>query len=379
MSISKRVVEKPTTVFIIFVLLIGLGIYAANDLAIDLYPEIEPPILIVMTSYPGAGPQEIEKTLSRPIESSLSNISKVDTITSTSAKGTSTIIVRFTYGADMSEASSDIRDSLDMLKKWLPADADSPIIFKFDPSMVPILGLTVSGNRTPEELREISENIVQPRIEQVEGVGLSSVTGGREKAIRVEISQNRLEAYGLTLTQVSNMIRGQNFQISAGSILSDNKNLLVTTTGEYKSLDEIKNTVIAYKGGIPNPMSATAADVKTIKLRDIANVYSGYKREDTLVYINGKPGVQIIVQKQSGTNSVQIAENVRKRLKKINKEMPSGIEVSEIFNTTDIIKNSIKQVSSTAIIGAILDVIVLFVFLRSLNTTFIIGISISVS
>ncbi|MCD6396008.1 MAG: efflux RND transporter permease subunit [Spirochaetaceae bacterium] len=379
MSISKNVVGRPTTVFIIFILLIGLGIYAATDLAIDLYPEIEPPILIVMTTYPGAGPQEIEKTLSRPIESSLSNISKVDKITSTSSKGTSTIIVRFTYGANMSEASSDIRDSLDILKKWLPSDADSPIIFKFDPSMIPIMGLSVSGNRTPDELREIAENIVQPRIEQVEGVGLSSVTGGQEKAIRVEIPQNRLEAYGLTLTQVSNMIRGQNFQISAGSILADNKNLLVTTTGEYKSLDEIKNTVIAYKGGAPDPMSMTASDVKSIRLRDIANVYSGYKREDTLVYINGKPGVQLIVQKQSGTNSVQIAENVRTRLKKINKEMPSGIKVSEIFNTTDIIKNSINQVSSTALIGAMLAVIVLFIFLRSLKTTFIIGLAIPVS
>ncbi len=379
MSISKRVVERPTTVFIIFILLIGLGIYATTDLAIDLYPEIEPPILIVMTTYEGAGPKEIEKTLSRPIESSLSNISKVDKITSTSSKGTSTIIVKFTYGADMSEASSDIRDSLDILKKWLPADADSPIIFKFDPSMIPIMGLTVSGNRTPDELREIAENIVQPRIEQVEGVGLTSVTGGQEKAIRVEIPQNRLEAYGLTLTQVANMIRGQNFQISAGSILSDNKNLLVTTTGEYKNLDEIKNTVIAYKGGVPNPGSGTSSDVKSIRLRDIANVYSGYKREDTLVYINGKPGVQLIVQKQSGTNSVQIAENVRTRLKKINKEMPSGIKVSEIFNTTDIIKNSINQVSSTALIGAMLAVIVLFIFLRSLKTTFIIGLAIPVS
>jgi hydrophobic/amphiphilic exporter-1 (mainly G- bacteria), HAE1 family len=379
MSLAKKVVGRPTTVFIIFVLLIGLGIYATTDLAIDLYPEIEPPILVVMTTYEGAGPQEIEKTLSRPIESSLSNISKVDRITSTSAKGSSTIIVEFTYGADMSEASSDVRASLDMLRKWLPADADAPIIFKFDPSMIPILGLTVSGSRTPEELREIAENIVQPRIEQVDGVGLTSVTGGKEKAIRVEIPQNRLEAYGLTLTQVANMIRGQNFQISAGSILSDNKNLLVTTTGEYESIDEIKNTVIAYKGGIPDPFTKTTSPLITVRLRDIANVFSGYKREDTLVYINGEPGVQIIVQKQSGTNSVQIAENVRDRLKKINKEMPTGIEVSEIFNSTDIIENSINQVSSTALMGAILAIIVLFVFLRSLKTTFIIGLTIPVS
>ncbi|MCK5200588.1 MAG: efflux RND transporter permease subunit, partial [Spirochaetales bacterium] len=169
MSMAKKVVGRPTTVLIIFVLLIGLGIYATTDLAIDLYPEIEPPILVVLTSYEGAGPEEIEKSLSKPIESSLSNISKVDKITSTSSKGSSTIIVEFTYGADMSEASADVRDSLDILKRWLPEEAESPIIFKFDPSMIPILGLTVSGNRTPEELREIAENIVKPRIEQVEG------------------------------------------------------------------------------------------------------------------------------------------------------------------------------------------------------------------
>lgn len=379
MSIAKKVVGRPTTVLIIFVLLIGLGIYATTDLAIDLYPEIEPPILVVLTTYEGAGPEEIEKSLSKPIESSLSNISKVDKITSTSAKGSSTIIVEFTYGADMSEASADVRDSLDILKRFLPEDAESPIIFKFDPSMIPILGLTVSGNRTPEELREIAENIVKPRIEQVEGVGMTGVMGGRDRAIRVEIPQNRLEAYGLTLTQIANMLRGQNFQISAGSILSDNKNLLVTTSGEYESIDEIKNTVISYKGGIPNPMTMEPTTVKTIRLRDIANVYDGYKNIDTLVYINGEPGVQIIVQKQSGTNSVQTANNVRTRLDKINREVPAGITVSEIFSTTDIIENSINQVASTALIGAFLAIIVLFVFLRSLRTTFIIGLTIPVS
>jgi len=379
MSIAKKVVSRPTTVLIIFVLLIGLGLYATSDLAIDLYPEIEPPILVVLTTYEGAGPQEIEKSLSRPIESSLSNISKVDKITSTSAKGSSTIIVEFTYGADMSEASADVRDSLDILKRFLPEDADSPIIFKFDPSMIPILGFTVSGNRTPEELREIAENIVKPRIEQVEGVGMTGVTGGRDRAIRVEIPQNRLEAYGLTLTQITNMLRGQNYQISAGSILSDNKNLLVTTSGEYESIEEIKDTVISYKGGIPDPVTMEPTPVKTIRLRDIANVYDGYKNIDTLVYINGEPGVQIIVQKQSGTNSVQTANNVRARLEKINREVPSGINVSEIFNTTDIIENSINQVASTALIGAFLAIIVLFVFLRSLKTTFIIGLTIPVS
>lgn len=376
MSVSKTVVGRPTTIFIIFVLLIGLGIYSTTDLAIDLYPEIEPPVLVVFTGYSGAGPEEIEKRITRSLEGSLSNVSNVENISSSSSEGSSMIIVEFTWGTDMAEAANSIRDNLEFIKGFLPSEADSPMIFKFDPSMIPIMGLTVTGNRTPEELRQIAEDIVQPKIEQVEGVALTSVSGGRERIVRVEIPQNRLEAYGLTLTQIANMLRGQNVQITAGNIIEGNINYLVTTSGEYDELDQIRNTVISYKS---TGMPGSAGSTKTVRLRDVADVYDGYRDADSLVYINGEPGIQIIVQKQSGTNSVRTAENVRARLDRINTQVPQGITVKETFNTTDIIKASLNQVSSSAVTGAILAVIVLFVFLRSLKSTFIIGLTIPVS
>lgn len=379
MSITKTVVNRPTTIFIIFVLVIGLGIYSATDLAIDLYPEIDPPILLVVTDYPGAGPEEVEKTVTRPLEGGMSNVSNVENISSTSAKGNSMIMLEFSYGTDMAEAANSVRDNLEYIKGYLPADSNTPMIFKFDPSMIPIMGLTLSGKRTPAELRQIAEDIVQPRIEQVEGVALTSLSGGRDRIIRVEIPQNRLEAYGLTLTQVANMMRGQNVQISAGSITEGSKNYLVLTSGRYESIDQIKNTVISYKGGAPTSMIAASESVKTVRLRDIANVFDGYRNPESLVYINGEPGVQIIVQKQSGTNSVQTVERVRERLKRINREVPQGISVEEIFNTTDIIKSSLNQVSSSAIMGAVFAVLILFVFLRSLKSTFIIGLTIPIS
>ncbi|MGC9311475.1 MAG: efflux RND transporter permease subunit [Sediminispirochaetaceae bacterium] len=379
MSITKTVVNRPTTIFIIFVLVIGLGIYSATDLAIDLYPEIDPPILLVVTDYPGAGPEEVEKTVTRPLEGGMSNVSNVENISSTSAKGNSMIMLEFSYGTDMAEAANSVRDNLEYIKGYLPQDSNTPMIFKFDPSMIPIMGLTLSGKRTPAELRQIAEDIVQPRVEQVEGVALTSLSGGRDRIIRVEIPQNRLEAYGLTLTQVANMMRGQNVQISAGSITEGSKNYLILTSGRYDSIDQIKNTVISYKGGAPTSMIAATETVKTVRLRDIANVFDGYRDPESLVYINGEPGVQIIVQKQSGTNSVQTVERVRERLERINREVPQGISVEEIFNTTDIIKSSLNQVSSSAIMGAIFAVLILFVFLRSLKSTFIIGLTIPIS
>lgn len=380
MSVSKTVVSRPTTIFIIFILLIGLGIYSTSDLAIDLYPEIEPPILVVFTGYSGAGPEEIEKRISRPLEGSLSNVSNVEEISSTSSEGSSMILVEFSYGTDMAEAANSIRDNLEFIKGFLPSAADSPMIFKFDPSMIPIMGLTVTGNRTPEELRQIAEDIVQSKIEQIEGVALTSVSGGRERIIRVEIPQNRLEAYGLTLTQISGMLRGQNVQITAGNIIEGNINYLVTTSGEYERIEEIKNTVISYKqsASASGPMG-TAPIQRTVRLRDIANVYDGYKKAQSLVYINGEPGIQIVIQKQSGTNSVQTSENIRNRLPRINKQVPQDIKVLETFNTTDIIKSSLNQVSTSAITGAILAVLVLFIFLRSFKSTIIIGLTIPIS
>ncbi len=377
MSFAKTAVSRPTTVFIIFVLLFLLGVFATLNLRIDLYPDIELPYMVVYTTYPGASPEEVERTVTRPLEGGLSNVSGLDKLNSTSSKSTSIIFMSFLYGTDLADAANSVRDNLELVKSYLPESAESPMIFKMDPSMIPIMGLMITGNRSPEELRDIAENTILPRIEQVQGVSMGMVSGGRERIIRVEIPQNRLEAYDLTISQIRQMLSAQNSQIAAGTIDDGGLSYILTTMGEYQSLDEIKATVISYKGGgyVGNQIEPS----RLVRLRDIADVYEGYRDESSLVYVNGVPAVQITVQKQSGKNSVQTADALRARLVQIEKEIPQDIEISETFNTTDIIKNSISQVASTAIQGAILAVLILFIFLRSIKPTLIIGISIPVS
>nr|AGS52845.1 RND multidrug efflux transporter [uncultured bacterium contig00011] len=377
MSLAKSVVSRPTTAVIIFALLIGLGLFAMINLPIDLYPEINPPYLVVFTSYSGAGPEEVERSVTRLLEATLSGVSGLEKITSTSSSGSSMVIMQFTYGTNLEEASLSVRDFLDRVRNYLPSSSDAPMIFKFDPSMIPIMGLMVTGNRTPEELRELAEDTIVPRIEQTPGISTASVNGGREKIIRVEIPQNRLEAYGLTITQIQQMLAIQNMQIAAGSIIENDLSYILTTMGEYTSLEQIKDTVISYKGG---GFTGTAIEMpRSIYLRDIADIFEGFRDESSAVFVNGQSAVMMTVQKQSGKNSVQAAKDLRTRLSRMTNELPPDVRITELFNTTDIIENSLNQVTNTAVWGAFLAVFVLFLFLRSMKPTLIIGISIPVS
>lgn len=375
MSLAKSVVSRPTTVVIVFVLLIGLGLFAMINLPIDLYPEINPPYLVVYTSYSGAGPEEVERSVTRLLEAPLSGVSGLEKVTSTSSSGTSMVIMQFTYGSDLAEASLSVRDALDRIRNYMPTGADAPMIFKFDPSMIPIMGLMVTGNRTPEELREMTEDTIIPRVEQTPGIATASVNGGREKVVRVEIPQNRLEAYALTITDIQKLLAAQNMQVSAGSITENDLTYILTTMGEYMSLDEIKNTVISYKPVV----SGMQMEMRSVYLRDIADVFEGFLDETNAVFVDDKPAVLMIVQKQSGKNSVQAAKDLRARIERMKFELPPDIEIKELFNTTDIIENSLNQVTSAAVWGALLAVFVLFLFLRSFKPTMIIGISIPVS
>jgi len=378
MSMVKTVVSRPTTFLIIFLLLLGLGFFAMFNLSIDLYPEINPPIMAVFTTYTGAGPEEVERSITRTLEAVLSSASGLEKLTSISSKGSSIVILNFTYGTDMSDAANSIRDLLERVRNYMPTGAQTPMIFKFDPSMIPIMGLMVtSDKRTSDELSEISEDTIVPRIEQTPGVATASVNGGRDKIVRVEIPQTRLEAYGLTITQIQQMIAAQNMQTAAGTITEGGLSYILTTMGEYTSLDEISNTVISYKGG--GYSGGQVEMPRKIYLRDLANVYSDYKDETSLVYVNGQSAVMLMVQKQSGKNSVQTAKDLRARLVTISRQLPPDIKITEVFNTTDMVQNSLNQVTSSAFSGALLAVLVLFVFLRSIKPTLIIGISIPVS
>ncbi len=376
MSLSKRAVSKPTTVLILFVILTALGIYSTTKLPLDLLPDMELPYIAISTSYTNAGPEEVERSVSRPIESSISSVTGLKNMQSLSSTGSSLVLLELNYGTNLDAATNEIRDKLDLVKGYLPDDTGTPLILKMDPSMMPIMQYVVSGNRTPEELRLYAEDIIQPRLEQIDGVASASISGGREKAIVVDIPRDRLEAYSLTITQIAQMIGAQNVQGSGGSISEGDKTYSITTSGEYTSLDDIRNTVIAYKS---SPVSGGTPQVRKILLRDIADVYEGYKDVSSLAYMNGTPCVIVSIQKQSGKNSVQTAASVRNQVSSIEKLLPADVKLSEEMNTTDIIETSIKNIVSSALSGALLAIIVLFIFLRSIKSTIIIGITIPVS
>ncbi len=379
MSLSKLAVSKPTTVLILFIILTGLGIYSTFDLPLDLLPDMELPYIAISTSYPNAGPEEVERSVTRTLESVVSSVTGLKNMQTLSSLGSSIVLLELNYGTNLDEATNEIRDKLDLVKAFLPTDAETPIIFKMDPSMMPIMQYVVSGNRTPEELFQYTEDIIQPRMEQVDGVASVNINGGREKAIIIDIPRDRLEAYALTLTQIAQMIGVQNIQGSGGTISENDTNYSITTSGEYASLDDIRNTVIAYKTSGGSYGSTAAPQVHKILLRDIADVYEGYKDVSSLAYMNGVPCVILMVQKQSGKNSVQTAKAVREQVETIMPLLPADVKLTEAINTTDIIELSINNILGSVISGALLAILVLFIFLRSLKSTIIIGLTIPIS
>jgi hydrophobe/amphiphile efflux-1 (HAE1) family protein len=377
MTLSERAVNKPTTVLTIFILLSALGMYCMRSLPVDMYPNIDLPYMVVYTTYNNAGPEEVERSVTRTLESSLSGVSGLKKMQSTSSSGSSMIFLEFNYGTNLDEAANGIRDKIDLVRSYMPDDAGTPVTIRIDPSMIPIQILILNGNRTPEELRSYAEDLIQPRLEQIDGVASATVNGGREKSINIDIPRDRLEAYSLTITQVAQMIGAQNLQSAGGTITAGETNYSIKTAGMYRSLEDVRNTVISYKAAASDGMSAP--EVKTIYLRDIADVYEGYKDETTLAYLDGKPSVMIMVQKQSGKNSVQAAHKVREQIKKLKTELPSDVNIIETMNTTDQIENTISEVVSSVIEGALLAIIVLFIFLRSVKSTIIIGLTIPIS
>jgi HAE1 family hydrophobic/amphiphilic exporter-1 len=289
----------------------------------------------------------------------------------------SLIFLEFDYGTNLDTAANDIRDKIDLVRSYLPDDADTPLTVKLDPSMMPIMTLVVRGERSPEELRAYAEDIIQPRLEQIDGVASAYIMGGRERAINIDIPRDRLDAYSLTISQIAQMIGIQNIQSAGGSIKTGDKNYSITTSGKYTSIDDIKNTVISY--AVSSSDGVNPPEVKNILLRDIADVYDGYKTQTTQAFLDGEPCVMLILQKQSGKNSVAATRNVRKRIKSIERDLPSDVSLIESSNTTDIIQQSILEVLKSVITGSLLAVLVLLVFLRSIKSTIIIGLSIPIS
>ncbi len=367
MSVSKKVMEHPVLTICVFALIAIVAFFTLGNMKIDLMPDMDMPVAMVMTSYNNAGPESVEKSVTEILESGLISVSNLKEMTSESSEGSSLIKLEFNYGTNIDTAINDIRDKLDMVKGNLPDDADSPQIFKFDSSAMPVMTLALNGNRSADELRTLADDEVSDRLEQTAGIAQATVRGGRESIVRIELSQNRLDAYDLTLSSVVSTLASQNIEVGGGSVYEGTRKYMVRTTGEFSSIEEINDTVVGTVNGYD------------VKLSDIGEAYMGYKDQTSEVFINGKPGVYISLQKQSGSNTVNVANAVYKKIAEIQQILPEGVSLDIISDDSTEVRDTLNSLIESILEGFVLAVLVLFLFLRSVKSTIIMAISIPFS
>lgn len=366
MSIAQGSVRRPILTTIIFMIIIVLGVVSFFRLSIDLMPEITYPSISVATSYGNVGPQEMEEMITRPIEESLAAVQNVEEITSTSTEGRSSVRVLFDWGTDLDNATNDIRDRIDRILGRLPEDIDRPIIYKFDLSAFPIVSFGVSSDMNPLDLRQFVDDQIKYRLERVPGVAAVNVNGGRTREIHVNLSAAKLKSLGLSPDAVIAALRNENRNIPAGLYEHGNLDILIRTQGEYQSLDEITNTVITIRNGSP------------ILIRDVAEVEDSWQEVRQEYRVNGKTGLRLSINKQSGSNTVKVADAVKQEVERINRDM-SQVQLVPFMDTSVYIRRSINNVGSSALVGGILAIVVLFLFLRNLSSTAIIATAIPIS
>lgn len=367
MKFTEFPVKRPVTIVMLMLIILVLGGLSLSRLTVDLMPQIKFPNVSVVTTYSGVAPEEIEKSLTRPLESAVRSVPGIKNVKSTSSEGVSLITAEFPWGTNLDEASSAIRDRIGMIKKYLPEGADEPLVLKIDISQIPVLFISLTGPLSISELKRLADDEIVPKFERVDGVANTVVSGGRDREIQVYIDKAQLMAYGLSLDQVIARIRYENLNLSAGTLVGAEQEYAVRGLGEFKNLDELRNLVVGVKNGV------------SIYLRNIARIADALADETGLSRINQQPGLTIYITKTTDANSVQVAKRLIKAMPQINKELPAGVQLSVVFNMSEMISDSITSLERSAVEGAILAVVIIFLFLLSIRPTIIVSLSIPLS
>ncbi len=367
MKIYETSVRKPISTALIFVAVIIFGLYSLNNLAIDQLPEMDLPSISVITTYQGANAEDIENNITRRIEDGLNTVSNLKEITSKSSDGVSLVSLEFEWGTNLDEASNDIRDALGRLSDYLPEDAEDPIIFRFNSSMMPIMSFSITADESYPALNKILEEQFVNRLSRIDGVGSVSVMGAPVREIQVNVDPVKLEAYGLSVEQIGAIIAQENINTSGGTLDVGNHTYNLKADGEFNSSDDLKTILISNLGG------------QEVYLRDVAEIRDTLEKQTLDERMNGELGVRVMIQKQSGANTVKIVEKVKKMLPEIERNLPSDVEIYLLNDSSKNIKDSISTLTDTVMFAFLFVILVVLFFLGRWRATLIICLTIPIS
>lgn len=368
MSIFKTSINKPVTTVLIFVAVIILGLYSLVLLPVDQYPEIEPPYISVMTSYPGANASEVETNVSRLLENTLNSVDGLKEITSSSQDNMSMVVLELEWGTNMDEVINDVRSYIDMAKDALPSGAQTPFIFKFSTSMMPIMMYSVTADQSYPGLDKLLNDVVMPQLNRVDGIGNISIIGAPERFVYVDIDQEKLDAYGIPLELIGSAISRNNLNMSSGTVKMPKDQYQLQVRSEYIESKELESLVVT-----------TTPEGRQVFVRDIASVRDTIKDLTLDEKINGRDGVRIMISKQSGANTVEISKEIKKEMEDIVKILPSDVQISIIYDSADTIQDSIASLAETIYLALIFVVLVILVFLGRWRATIIIAVTIPIA
>lgn len=366
MRIVETSIKRPVGVTMIILAILALGFVSFRNLTVDLFPEIDLPIAVVATSYEGASPQEVEQLVTRPIESSISTIEGVEMVQAQSQPGSSLVIMMFSTGTNIDDALLNVRERIDQIKIFLPTGANDPSVLRFDPQQMPVMMVSLSGD-DPAQLHTLAENIVQPGFERQGGVGSVTVEGGVIEEVQVILDQQRLNQYGLSSQQILQAINSNNQSISGGVIARGTQELQIRIPGEYKSLEEIEDTLIQ------TPTN------EFIRLTDVATVQFAEREKQGYAFVNGKEAIVLSILKKADANTVAVSDEILSSLDSIKNRLPDNVELNVVIDTAEFIRMSIDSVIENLLLGGLFAVLILLLFLKSIRATLVIGLSIPIS
>ncbi len=367
MRLPEFSTRRPVLVTMAFMAVVVFGLVSLKMLPRDLFPEIEPPAISVMTAWPGASAEDVENKVTRIVENNLSIVSNLKKLTSTSAEGASAVTCEFEWGTNLDEASNDIRDRLEFAKRLLPDDAETPIIFKFNTAMFPIAVFGATADESYSQLNRIIDKEVGDQLKRVKGVGSVSVFGGLVRQINVDLDRSRLQAAGLAPADVAARIAAENYTLPGGSVKVGLREYMLRVPGEFSKVDEISGTVIKASG--PN----------VLRLSDLGRVTDGFEEQTRQVRVDSRPGVIFIVQKRSGANTVEVVRRVRAKLAEIQPSLPRDVRIGEVFNSGKFIEQSLSDLTGSTMWGGFFVILATLFLLRRVRATLIILTAIPVS